>query len=213
MSHCFVGLPRNAKGKTQKTYLYKADRKKKVRQVLWGDWLNIDGEEADGWLRVNWAPNGPKPETLFIPKAHTNETRPLEMVFLDVGQGDGAVLITPERDDSEAVIVIDAGISEHMHDFLSKRFKPYNDDFRFHAAIITHPDEDHYGGFESIFSTPGFGFDVVYHNGSGGTSRVRYVRQTRWDAQGCGNRGQLHHRPGNRQGRDRAALRRRCRFG
>ena len=165
MSHCFVGLPRNAKGKTQKTYLYKADRKKKVRQVLWGDWLNIAGEEADGWLKVNWAPNGPKPETVFIPKAHTIETRPLEIVFLDVGQGDGAVLITPERDDSEAVIVIDAGISEHMHDFLSRRFKPYNDDFRFHAAIITHPDEDHYGGFESIFSTPGFGFDVVYHNG------------------------------------------------
>ena len=165
MSHRFVGLPRNAKGKTQKTYLYKADRKKKVRQVLWGDWLNIAGEEADGWLRVNWAPNSPKPETLFIPKEHTNETRPLEIVFLDVGQGDGAVLITPERGAGEAVIVIDAGISDHMLMFLRNRFKPYKQDFRFHAAIITHPDEDHYGGFEYIFDAPSYGFDVVYHNG------------------------------------------------
>ncbi|MEP2705538.1 MAG: MBL fold metallo-hydrolase [Roseibium sp.] len=165
MANCFVGLPRDAKGKAKKTYLFKQNRKTKVRQVLWGDWLNIDGEEADGWLRINWAPNSANPEQLFIPKAHTAETRPLEIVFLDVGQGDGAVLITPERGSGEAVIVIDAGISEHMHDFLSKRFRPYANTFQFHAAIITHPDLDHYAGFKTIFRAPAFGFEKVYHNG------------------------------------------------
>ena len=165
MTHRFVGLPKNNQGKTGKTYLFKANRTTKVRQVLWGDWLNVDGEEADGWLRVNWAPNSDNPETLFIPKDHTSDTRPLEIIFLDVGQGDGAVLITPEQDDGEAIIVIDAGDNANMHTFLSKRFGAYKDDLRFHAAIITHPDEDHYGGFDSIFSTPRFGFDIVYHNG------------------------------------------------
>ena len=29
-------------------------------------------------------------EKSFIPKAHTSEARPLEIIFLDVGQGDGA---------------------------------------------------------------------------------------------------------------------------
>lgn len=165
MDHCFVGLPKDARGRTLKTYLYKDNRTTKVRQVLWGDWLHVDGEEADGWLRVIWGPAGDNPETLFIPRAHTTDTRPLEIVFLDVGQGDGAVLITPESGEGEAVIVIDAGISENMHMFLSKRFRPYNEDCQFHAAIITHPDEDHYGGFGSIFATRSFGFDVVYHNG------------------------------------------------
>jgi hypothetical protein len=31
----------------RKLYLYKADRKTKVRQVLWGDWLTVEGEEPD----------------------------------------------------------------------------------------------------------------------------------------------------------------------
>lgn len=165
MAHRFVGLPKDNRGRTVKTYLFTANRTTKVRQVLWGDWLNVDGEEPDGWLRVNWAPNSDHPETLFIPKDHTSDTRPLEIIFLDVGQGDGAVLITPEQDDGEAIIVIDAGDNTNMHTFLSKRFGAYKDDLQFHAAIITHPDEDHYGGFDSIFSTPRFGFDTVYHNG------------------------------------------------
>lgn len=165
MAHRFVGLPKDDKGKTLKTYLFRENRTTKFRQVLWGDWLTIDGEEPDGWLRVTWGPNGPDPQTVFIPKEHTTDTRPLEIIFLDVGQGDGAVLITPEHDDSEAVMVIDAGISDNMFEFLLKRFKPYNEDFQFHAAVITHPDEDHYGGFEPIFATPSCGFDVVYHSG------------------------------------------------
>ncbi len=165
VQNCFVGLPTNRKGERVKTYLYKANRKTKVREVLWGDWLTYDREEDDGWLRIIWGPKSDSPETVYIQKDHTTDTRPMEIVFLDVGQGDGAVLITPERDDGEAVFVIDAGISENMYDFLSRRFSPYNSTFQFHAAIITHPDEDHYGGFDSIFAVPKFGFDVVYHNG------------------------------------------------
>lgn len=165
MDHCFVDLPKTAKGKTVKTYLYKQNRKTKVRQVLWGDWLHVDGEEPDGWLRIIWGPESDDPQTLFIPKEHTAKQRPMEIIFLDVGQGDGAVLITPERNDGERIIVIDAGISHNMFDFLRKRFRPYKADVKFHAAVITHPDEDHYHGFKTIFGTPKFGFDVVYHSG------------------------------------------------
>ena len=49
--------------------------------------------------------------------------------------------------------------------FLPSGFKPYNAQFQFHAAVITHPDKDHYRGFEPIFASPQFGFDVVYHSG------------------------------------------------
>jgi beta-lactamase superfamily II metal-dependent hydrolase len=164
--HSFVGLPKKANGERIKTYLYAEDRKKKVVEVLWGDWLSVDGKEPDGWLRVVWGKTGRNPRTLFIPKEHTAETRPLEIIFLDVGQGDGAVLITPERDGDEKVIVIDAGIAGRMHAFLSRRFGGYHGQtFRFHAAIITHPDSDHYLGFETIFGSPLYGFDVIYHSG------------------------------------------------
>jgi beta-lactamase superfamily II metal-dependent hydrolase len=165
MAHCFVDLPKNNKDKIVKTYLFKENRSTKARQVLWGDWLSIKRDMGDGWLEIEWGPNSDDPELLYIPKDHTTNTRPLEIVFLDVGQGDGAVLITPEPGDGEAIMVIDAGDSDNMHDFLAKRFKPYNAQFQFHAAVITHPDQDHYQGFNKIFSSENFGFDVVYHSG------------------------------------------------
>ena len=160
MAHRFVGP--GAPG--ENIYLYRADRKTKVRQVMWGDFLTIDGAEADGWLRVVWAPRSADPQTLFIPQAHTSEMRPLEIIFVDVGQGDGAVLITPETGAKERIIVIDAGVGDNMARFLNGRFKAYAG-FSFDAAVITHPDKDHYYGFKEIFRNTKIGFRTIYHSG------------------------------------------------
>ncbi|TMM53876.1 hypothetical protein FEE95_18440 [Maribacter algarum] len=167
MEHRFVGLPEKGK-----TYLYqiKDGTRKKVKQVLWGDWLCIDPTknktyEREKYLAVIWAPNSDNPETLFILETHTAEKRPMELIFLDVGQGDGCVLITPERDQDERIMIIDAGKGDNMNAFLERRFKTYRDKFQFEAAILTHPDNDHYLGFESIFANKKIGFNNVYHNG------------------------------------------------
>jgi len=149
-----------------KTFLYtgKDLKSKKFRQVLWGDFLKV-AEDDGTWLAIDWAPNDPaKRKTVFIPKADTVTTRPLEIIFVDVGQGDGAVLITPEAGDSEKILVIDAGIGNNMARFLNGRFKAYRG-FNFHSAILTHPDKDHYYGFLEIFSNHNIGFDHVYQNG------------------------------------------------
>lgn len=160
MAHRFAGLGKNGR----KLYLFEADRTKRFRQVLWGDFLTVLGEEPDGWLRIHWAPNSPDSREVFIRKDDTVETRPLEIIFVDVGQGDGAVLITPERGADERIIVIDAGEGDNMLRFLNGRFKAYRG-FDFHAAVLTHPDQDHYQGFRSIFEDPGIGFGTVFHSG------------------------------------------------
>lgn len=161
MAHRFVALREDGK----KTYLFKADKKKKFRQVLWGDFLRIDGEEPGGWLRIIWAPNDPaKREKVFIKKENTVEKRPLEIIFVDVGQGDGAVLISPERGAQERITVIDAGQGDNMERFLNGRFRAYRG-FNFDAAILTHPDKDHYLGFEEIFKNKKIGFKTIYQNG------------------------------------------------
>jgi len=173
MAHCFVGLPKTKTGKITKTSLYKKSASGKMntfRHVLWGDWLQLADEDPanptpDGFVKVTWKPNSPEPETVYIKEDHKADTRPLEIIFVDVGQGDGAVLITPERDAGEAVLVIDAGKYNHMHEFLRSRFRTVKADFQFHAAIITHPDEDHYGGFKPIFHSRMIGFDKVYQSG------------------------------------------------
>jgi beta-lactamase superfamily II metal-dependent hydrolase len=160
MAHRFVGLGTNGR----KLYLVEADRTTKFRQVLWGDFLTVLGEEPDGFLRIRWAPNSPTPRDVFIHKDDTVERRPLEIIFVDVGQGDGAVLITPERGDDERIIVIDAGEGDNMRRFLNARFKAYRG-FDFHAAVLTHADQDHYQGFRPIFEDQGIGFEAVFHSG------------------------------------------------
>jgi hypothetical protein len=51
-----------------------------------------------------------------------------------------------------------------MHEFLTGRFTSYREG-QFDAAVITHPDEDHYYGFKPIFEDPDLGFKTVYHSG------------------------------------------------
>jgi beta-lactamase superfamily II metal-dependent hydrolase len=164
MEHTFVALPDDY----DDVFLYDAGGKA-FRQVLWGDWIWIDDTLPDTdpkWRHVLWAPNDPaKRKQLKIKREHTTGSRPLEIIFVDVGQGDGAVLITPERDDRERIIVVDAGEGPEMGEFLDQRFGAYRRGFKFHAAVITHPDEDHYFGFKAIFDSGKIKFDNVYHSG------------------------------------------------
>ncbi len=179
MAHLFVGISRE--DPYEKIYLHSSNGKK-VRQVLWGDWLTLAQDEDDKsdtpkWIWVRWAWSDPDPskrQLLKIKRKHTASARPMEIIFVDVGIGDGAVLITPERDmgdnpiansGEERIIVIDAGKSGHMREFLDGRFKAYRNGFNFHAAMITHPDADHYYGFNRILSTEKITFDRLYHNG------------------------------------------------
>lgn len=169
MAHKFAALGKNGK----KVMLYRFDSKeqklKKARQVLWGDWLTLEENPPahnlpSEWLPVRWAPKSAKAETLYIREDETTDHRPLEIIFLDVGQGDGAVLITPELGAEERIMVVDAGESDNMCRFLNGRFKAYRG-FQFDAAVITHPDMDHYLGFESVFEDHKIGFNTVYQNG------------------------------------------------
>lgn len=164
MDHVFVGLS----DRYQKVFLYD-DQDEVVRHVLWGDWLWLDDTKPDTdpeWRHVVWSPKNPaKRRQLRIKREHTTAQRPLEIVFVDVGQGDGAVLITPERDDKERIIVIDAGEGDEMGKFLNARFGSYRRGFTFHAAVLTHPDKDHYFGFAPMFESGKIRFRTLYHNG------------------------------------------------
>lgn len=136
------------------------DRRKKVKQVLWGDWLNIEEETADGWARVKWGR-----DRYWIRQEDYGDERPLEVVFVDVGQGDGCLVVTPKTPPDERVMVIDAGEGDNMYRFLGWRFGKLKKRFAFHAAVITHPDQDHYKGFQRVFDQALFSFEKVYHNG------------------------------------------------
>lgn len=142
-------------------YLYDAENlKTRKKQLLWGDWLRIGDDINEKWSKIRWGN-----ETFAIKKKDYQKERLLEMIFLDVGQGDGCILTTPLIGAKEKIMIIDAGVGDNMKGFLNYRFRDFKKKFTFHAAIITHPDNDHYQGFQKIFDNPRISFENVYHNG------------------------------------------------
>lgn len=117
------------------------------------EWLKIRSRQTDGWIKF---------EEIQL-------KRTLEINFVDIGQGDGCHLVTPNDDH----FIIDAGEGDNMYRFLRWRFnlaKPGKTLPQFNA-VISHPDEDHWKGFQWLLSKPPANqprqivFDTVFHNG------------------------------------------------
>jgi beta-lactamase superfamily II metal-dependent hydrolase len=129
---------------------------KPLKQLLWGDELVVLGSSADqrylkvfarkarGWMRVE----------------DTLPDRLLEVVFVDIGQGDGALVITPEN----RRYLVDAGKGDNMTRFLRWRFG-FKENTTFDGAVLSHSDLDHYGGFDALFKERNVHFKRVYTNG------------------------------------------------
>ncbi|MCV0427938.1 MAG: MBL fold metallo-hydrolase [Roseibium sp.] len=157
----------------------------KLNHLLLGDWLKYLGETHvhkwktkkganrsatfakvrcrgdEGWLRLD----------------EIQKQRALEVNFVDIGQGDGCHIVTPD----DEIMLVDAGIGDNMVRFLSWRYnlrgrnvkrapdfdpdKPAKSPKLIEYVVMSHPDEDHYGGFEEIFENPKLSFDKVFHNG------------------------------------------------
>jgi competence protein ComEC len=92
---------------------------------------------------------------------------PLEVHFIDVGQGDSIFIITPNN----KTILIDAGI----HSGESDKWNSFNylralkkegkiKDLSIDAAFITHPHDDHYRGFSYLCREQGGGQDFAIEN-------------------------------------------------
>lgn len=133
----------------------------KVKQLLWGDWVRVAAPDpGDGWTKVRFGA-----KDYFIKSADLTDSRVLEIIFLDVGQGDGAILTEPGSHADPRILVVDAGKGANMAKFLNWRFKDFPETGALHACVITHPDNDHYLGFDQIFKSPDFAIRHVWHNG------------------------------------------------
>lgn len=146
---------------------------KPLNHLLFGDWLRWLGDTDGDWQKVRC-----RGKEGWIKSSEFDDNRVLEVNFVDIGQGDGAHVVTPD----DKIIVIDAGKTDNMARFLSWRYnlrgrkvagvdgvksgdpgvKP---PFTIEQAVISHPDLDHYYGFRDLFSHPKLSFGTVFHNG------------------------------------------------
>jgi beta-lactamase superfamily II metal-dependent hydrolase len=170
--HCFAVYP------SVILYDYKKgskSNKKKLaftKQLLFGDYIKpeiIDNkfvtikEKGNTYIKARSRnTNG------YVLLKDIQAERVLEVNTIDVGQGDGSYIVTPD----DKHFLIDAGVSDNMFRFLKWRFNlknPKNHPPKI-TAIITHSDKDHYYGFNKIFAENKeiehpFAFTKIYHNG------------------------------------------------
>lgn len=132
------------------------DEENQINHLLFGDWVRIEGAAEDGWVPVHV-----RGTDGWMREENLRRDRVLEVVFTDVGQGDGCLVVTPK----DKHIVIDAGASDNMYRYLRWRYAGFKRKWTFQSAVLTHPDMDHYEGFRKLFQEPNVHFETVYHNG------------------------------------------------
>jgi beta-lactamase superfamily II metal-dependent hydrolase len=154
----------------------------KVKELLWGDWISVRPYD---YRTSNNADIRKASEQAFVDNKiaeidgtmiqvrvrgrsgymhlhDVEENRLLEVVFVDVGQGDGALMVTPD----DKKYVIDAGDRDNMYRYLRWRFAGFSKTHTdFDGLIITHPDRDHYNGFNQLIEDPEVEAENIWHNG------------------------------------------------
>ena len=131
-----------------------------LNHLIWGDELAVL-ENAARWRKIR--------SRGTVGWVHESMIQPnplLEVNFVDVGQGDGCFIVTPDR----KYLLVDAGPGDNLYRFLRWYFAQFKAEVTFDAAIITHPDSDHYEGFGKLFddddpSLANVRVRRIYHNG------------------------------------------------
>lgn len=157
-------------------YEFGKPRKKEhlAATLSWGDKVKVVGPGKVELNRRKWDPvqnryTNVSTVCALPPKARFREDPILKVRFIDVGQGDGAIIETPE----ERIILVDGGEEEHMRRYINVAFahvlktKP----LPCAAIVVTHGDADHFAGLTRVANgfrgknSPLVTTEHVFHNG------------------------------------------------
>lgn len=130
--------------------------------LLWGDGLVVEGHRG-GWTKLRSGS-----DVFFAKGEVATRTTPLMKVsFVDVGQGDAAIIETPDGKH----MLIDAGEEKFLARYLAKKHSATKK-VHFHAIVITHGDADHFAGLPLLVNANSnkkkgvvLTADQVFHNG------------------------------------------------
>jgi beta-lactamase superfamily II metal-dependent hydrolase len=175
--HTGVGMARqyvNDVGGTFKTPLKDDNGKNTGAWLIWGDPVSVL-QKKSGQAKVK-----ARGRVGWIPQSVLTDEGLLELYVIDVGQGDGVLMRTPD----DAWHLVDAGISNDKQmtkkgaaNFVRWKFIEDlgEDRVSLRNVILSHPDFDHYGGMIDLLSgkvsRPDRTFDIevenFFHSGMG----------------------------------------------
>lgn len=140
---------------TTKLFAIVDGKRKGIMELLWGDLVHVQPSEdgdPEGTTRVK-----ARGATGLVDTEDLGGTPLLEMYFIDVGQGDGVFIRTPDGKS----ILIDGGFmrsrqptKKNAADFIDwKFFKDYlQEEIELDVMIASHCDADHYGGLWDLIN-------------------------------------------------------------
>lgn len=154
-------MPTIVFGNKPETILHSRPHKdsRKTNHVLLGTYLEVIEENAN-WYKVITKSAG---KGGWVQKSHVRDNAGVKLFYVDVGQGDGAIIESPQ-----GIILIDGGPSKKYYSFMKWRYKNLiadNGKITIKAMVVSHPDQDHYQGFISVLKDPDFHVETIYHNG------------------------------------------------
>jgi beta-lactamase superfamily II metal-dependent hydrolase len=153
--------------------------KLKTIVLFWGDQVKITGKQGDQHVaefqQREWDETEKKYKTVkyagLLPKKTTfRDDSVLKVRFVDIGQGDGAMVETPKGQ----IVFIDGGEEEHMRRYVNVAYSHVLRTKALHCAaiVVTHGDADHFEGLTHLVSSsrnskgdPMITADRVFHNG------------------------------------------------
>lgn len=134
-----------------------------LETLFWGDqvdWLREEGGRHV--IRFRTRDKLGKEQTIeaFLGREATfSDARPMIVRFVDVGQGDGAILETPRG----RRMIIDGGEGEHMRNYMRAAFG--KNPIPVEVICATHGDADHFSGLTRLLETNTVAPRLVLHNG------------------------------------------------
>ena len=165
--------------------VYEAGKPRKRENLLatlfWGDSVEVVGQEADGdhlveMRRRVWNEEKERYQTdtrqgVLPRRARFRDEPLLKVRFVDVGQGDGAIVETP----GGRILLVDGGEEEHFRRYINVAYSHLLKDGPLHldAILVTHGDADHFAGLTKLVEgfrsrdpeTPLVTASRVFHNG------------------------------------------------
>ena len=153
--------------------------KLKTIVLFWGDPVKITGKHDDRHIadfqQREWSQADRKYKIVkyagLLPKKTTfRDDSVLKVRFVDIGQGDGAMVESPKG----RILFIDGGEEEHMRRYIGVAYSQVLRTKPLHCAaiIVTHGDADHFAGLTHLLNAtrnskgdPMITADRVFHNG------------------------------------------------
>lgn len=163
-----------------RVYKFGQPRKKEnlLATLFWGDNVRVVERVGDQWRldfsRRVWNEQVGRYEWLKfdagIPaEARFRESAVLKARFVDVGQGDAAIIESPDG----KLVLLDGGEGRHLRNYISAawahvlRFETLECE----AIVVTHGDADHFAGLTKLLEEtrgqgqPMFNTERIYHSG------------------------------------------------